>query len=299
VTATFSTGDPGVELLGLGNGHYVRTWTPRNSSESLPGGNVNVAFRASAPSIEPALTELIGTVAKDNFPAIAPGGVLNNLFPQLGAPIAPGAVIQIFGSALAAGTASGSMSNGHLSNAVGGVSVKIGGLDAPLYYTSSGQINAQVPAELLPNQQYQVIVNANGIYSKPETINTIAAQPGIAVFQDGTAIAQDVNFALINSQHPAHAGDIIVLYLSGMGATNPPVPTGSQAPSSPLALTAIQPQITIDGAPADVVFSGLSPGSIGLYQIDVRIPVGARAGDLPLVVTQNGVASNPALVPVR
>ncbi len=299
VTATFSTGDPGVELVEMGNGRYARTWTPLNSSESLPGGNVNIALRAYVPSLVPALSELVGTVTKDFFPAIAAGGVLNNLYPQVGAAIAPGAVVQIFGSALATGTGSGTMSNGRLSNVVGGVSVKIGGLDAPLYYASTGQINAQVPAELLANHQYQVIVNTNGVYSKPETINTISAQPGIAVFQDGKVIAQDVNYALINAQHPAHAGDIIVLYLSGMGATNPAVSTGSLAPASPLALTAIQPQVTIDGARADVIFAGLSPGSIGLYQIDVRVPAGVRSGDLPVIVTQGISVSNTALLPVR
>lgn len=299
VTATFSTADPGVELLGMGNGHYARTWTPLNSSESLPGGNVNVALRGYAPSLDPAFSELVGTVVKDNFPAIATGGVLNNLYPQVGAPIAPGAVVQIYGSALGTGTGSGTMSNGRLSNIVGGVSVKIGGLDAPLYYTSTGQINAQVPAELLANRQYQVIVNANGVYSKPETINTVAAQPGIAVFQDGKAIAQDLNYALINAQHPAHAGDIVVLYLSGMGATNPAVPSGSLAPTAPLASTAIQPQVTIDGAPVEVIFAGLSPGSIGLYQIDIRVPAGARTGDLPIIVTQNSSVSNTAILVVR
>jgi uncharacterized protein (TIGR03437 family) len=277
----------------------VQTWTPLNPSDSLPGGNVSVAFQAFAPPLKPAFTEVIGAVVKDSLPAIASGGVLNNLFPQVGAPLAPGTVVQMFGSSLATGTASGTVTNGHLSTAVGGVSVKIGGLDAPIFYTSAGQINLQIPSELQANRQYQVIVNNNGVYSKPEPINTTAVQPGIATFPDGKVIAQDVNYQLINAQNPAHAGDIITLYLTGMGATNPPVPTGMLAPGSPLATTSVQPQVTIDGLAAETLFSGLTPGGVGLYQINVRIPTGARTADLSLVVSQSGIASNTAIVSVR
>jgi len=299
VTATFSSGDPGLELTATGNGHYAQTWTPLNPSSSLPGGNLSIHFQAFAPPLQPASIEVIGAVVRDSLPAIASGGVLNNLSPQVGAPIAPGAVVEMFGSALAPSTGSGTVANGALSTTVGGVSVTVGGLAAPIFYTSSGQIDLQIPAELQANQQYKVIVNNNGVYSKPEAINTTPVQPGIAAFSDGTVIAQDVNFHLINAQNPAHPGDTITLYLTGMGATKPPVPTGMLAPSSPLAVTVIQPQVTIDGVAANVSFSGLTPGGVGLYQINVQIPTGARSGNLPIVVSQSGIAGNTATVSVQ
>jgi uncharacterized protein (TIGR03437 family) len=299
VSATFSNGDPGVELTATGNGHYAQTWTPLNPSSALPGGNLSVDFHAFAPPLQPTSTEVIGAVLKDSLPAIASGGVLNNLSPQVGASIAPGSVVEMFGSALAAATGSGTVTNGALSTTVGGVSVTVGGLAAPIFYTSAGQIDLQVPSELQANQQYQVIINNNGVYSRPEPINTAAAQPGIAAFSDGTVIAQDVNYQLINAQNPAHPGDIITLYLTGMGATNPPVPTGTLAPSSPPATTVIPPEVTIGGITANVTFSGLTPGGVGLYQINVQIPSGAPSGELPIVVSQNDVASNTATVAVQ
>jgi uncharacterized protein (TIGR03437 family) len=299
VTATFSNGDPGVALINMGNGHYTQTWTPQNPSDSLPGGSLSVALQGFAPPLKQAAFEVIGTVLKDSLPAIATGGVINSFISSQGLPIAPGAVVQIFGSALAGGIASGTVANGRLSTSVAGTSVKIGGLDAPIAYASPTQINLQVPAELQANREYPVIVNVNGVYSKPEPIHTIAQQPVLAAFGDGKIIAQDTNFSLINSQNPTHAGNVITLYLTGMGATNTAIPTGTLAPASPLATTAVTPQVTIDGVTADTLFSGLTPGSVGLYQINVRIPAGPRTGDLPLVVSQSGTASNTAILPVR
>ena len=299
VSATFSNGDPGIELIGVGNGHYAQTWTPQNPSNSLPGGNLSIAFQGFAPPLQPASTEVIGAVVTDSLPAIASGGVINSFISSKGLPVAPGAVVQLFGSSLAPGTASGTVANGMLSTVVEGVSITVGGLAAPIAYASAGQINLQIPAELQANRQYQVIVNNNGVYSKPEPINTTAVQPVLAAFSDGTVIAQDVNFHLINAQNPAHAGDIIMLYLTGMGATNPPVPTGMLAPGLPLAVTSIQPQVTIGGVAANVAFSGLTPGGVGLYQINVQIPAGARGAALPIVVSQSSIASNTATVPVQ
>jgi uncharacterized protein (TIGR03437 family) len=48
-----------------------------------------------------------------------------------------------------------------------------------------------------------------------------------------------------------------------------------------------------------VLFSGLTPGSIGLYQIDVVVPPNAPAGVQPLVIAQNGVWSAPANLPIQ
>jgi uncharacterized protein (TIGR03437 family) len=297
VFVTFSNGDPGLALTATGGGRYAGTWTPVNSS--LAGASTSVAFRAFAANLKPASYELIGTVNSDSVPMILPGGVVNNFFPQSGAPIAPGTAIHIFGSAFGKGTAQGTLSGGRLSTNLQGVSVKIGGIDAPLYYSSGGQINAMAPAELQPHRQHQVIVYVNGVYSKPETINVAPARPGIATFPDNKVIAQDANYNLVTAQNPAHRGDMIILYLTGMGATVPPVATGVPAPRSPLAEVMLKPQVTIDGTPAQVVFAGLSPDSVGLYQINVVIPPGAKAGDLTVVVTQNSVSANTALVPVR
>jgi uncharacterized protein (TIGR03437 family) len=211
--------------------------------------------------------------------------------------VAPGTIVQIYGSGLGP-TGASAIANGQLPTTLNGLSVSIGGFPAPLFYGSDGQINAQLPNELAPGQQYELLASVNGFYSNPITVNTTALQPGLASFADGTVIAQDTSYQLITADHPAHPGEAIILYATGMGATNPAVATGAVTPQSPLSNAVVQPQVTVGTANAKVLFAGLSPGSVGLYQIDVVIPSGIT-GNVPLVVTQNGVASNTVTVPVQ
>jgi uncharacterized protein (TIGR03437 family) len=304
VNASFSNGDPDLALEPLGQGLYAATWMPGHASSTLLNGVATVALQGFVPALPIASSELTGTVATDIAPAVSANGVLNNLNPQPGSPVAPGTVVQIYGTALwmtsSGGMAgSGSIVNGQLSSMLNGVSVSVGGIAAPLYYGSSGQINAQIPNELEAGQQYELLVNVNGLYSNAVTINTTAVQPGLASLPDGTVIAQDSSYNLITTDNPAHAGQVIILYLTGMGATNPPVSTGATSPSSPPAQVAVAPQVTVGTANAQVLFAGLSPGSVGLYQINVEIPAGVGTGNVPIVVTQGGVASNAVTVPVE
>ncbi len=260
---------------------------------------MTVTLYGVSPPLGTATASIVGTVASGTIPSISPGGVVNAFDRQAGGPLGLGTVVEIYGTAFGSGSQSGNIIGGMLLTNINGISVTVDGVAAPLYYASSGQIDAQIPLELQPNQQYQLIVSANGRLSRSETIMTVAAQPGLAANADGTVIAQDANYKLITPQSPAHAGQVVILYLTGMGATSPAVSTGQQAPSSPPAQVTQKPQVLIDGAPANVIFAGLSPGSVGLYQIDVQVPTNARSGGLPIVVLQGTATSNSATIPVQ
>ena len=88
------------------------------------------------------------------------------------------------------------------------------------------------------------------------------------------------------------------MYLVGMGPTNPSVPSGAATPNSPLSPVVNQPTVTVASQPSTVAFAGLTPGFVGLYQINFQVPTGASSGQLEVDVTQNGVAANPTLLPV-
>jgi uncharacterized protein (TIGR03437 family) len=91
----------------------------------------------------------------------------------------------------------------------------------------------------------------------------------------------------------------VEIFASGLGAvTNTPA-TGAVSSSSPLSMT-IQPSVTIGNADAMVSFSGLAPGFVGLYQVNVQVPAAAPVGGaVPVVLTIGGVGSNTVTMAVQ
>jgi uncharacterized protein (TIGR03437 family) len=119
-------------------------------------------------------------------------------------------------------------------------------------------------------------------------------------YGDHLAIAQDQSsYQLVTASNPAQPGQYIILYANGLGAVDHPPLSGEATPSQQLASTLVQPTVTIGGVAANVLFSGLTPDSIGLYQIDVQVPANAPAGMQPVVITQSGVSSQPANLPIQ
>jgi uncharacterized protein (TIGR03437 family) len=298
VVATFSNGDPPL-ALGSENstaGLYSATWTPHTT-----GPQVVVTATATAPGFAAATTRISGAVAPNVAPILNQNGTLNAfaITAEPGIPIAPGTIVQIYGSGLSSQTVAGSTIP--LLNSLGGTSVIIGGIAAPLYFVSPGQVNALVPFELTAGQTYEVIVNANGALTTPQTIQSGTVSPGIAEYPSGYAIAQHAaTFGLITDASPAMPGEYVVVYLAGMGPTTVPVVSGVASPSSPLDSTVNQPTITLNGeAVTNVYFSGLTPTLAGLYQIDLQVPADAPNGDLTLVVNQPGFPGTPVILPVH
>ena len=206
--------------------------------------------------------------------------------------------MEVYGNGLA--TAKGQTGMLPLPTSFQGTSLIVGPYQAPLYYVSSGQVNVQFAAELTPNQQYPVIAILNGALSVPVMTDISPIQLGVDANPDGTVIAQHgVGSAYITEASPAKQGEVVVIYLSGMGATNPAVTSGDPAPSTPpYAEVTAAPTVTLDGQTATVQFAGLVPGLVGLYQVNFQVPPNAGTGDQTLIVSQNGVASNATRLPV-
>jgi uncharacterized protein (TIGR03437 family) len=294
IAANFSNGDPAftLALTNPSAGIYGGTWTPRHS-----GSQVTVTAQANAPGFSTVSTQISGAVEPFTSPVLASSGTLHVFNPSPGAPLAPGTIVQIYGSELASQTMAAATLP--LPTTLGGTSVSIGGLPAPLFFASPGQVNAQIPFDLAPEQSYQVILSNNGALTMPQSIQLTPATPEVLALPSGYAIAQHVSDAsAVTDTSPARPGEYIVIYLSGMGATTLPVASGAVAPSGPLAGTLYAPSITLNSEPVPVLFSGLTPGLVGLYQIDTQIPADAQNGDLPLVVSQPGYQAKPVILPV-
>jgi uncharacterized protein (TIGR03437 family) len=84
--------------------------------------------------------------------------------------------------------------------------------------------------------------------------------------------------------------------MTGQGAVAPPIATGSPAPATPAARAVYPIAAIFDGHAAEITSAGLSSGSIGLFQVTLRVPAVAAAGFHGLSVTVNGVTSNTVLI---
>jgi uncharacterized protein (TIGR03437 family) len=297
VVATFSNGDPPLTLNpeNATSGIYSGTWTPRNAA-----GQVTINALATASNLAAATAQTVGRVTPSATPLLTQHGTLN-AFASVsvpGTPVAPGTIVAIYGSGLAAQPVAASTIP--LPASLGQTSVSIGGLPAPLYYVSPGQINAQVPFELAAGQTWQVVVNTNGAISTPNPIQLIADAPDIAQFPSGQIIAQHLDGSLILETSPAAPGEYIVFYGAGLGRTNQIVLSGTASPSSTLAKVLDTPTLTLNGAPVtNIPFAGLTPTLVGLYQVDFQVPTNAPNGDLQLVLTQSSGQSTSTVLPVH
>jgi uncharacterized protein (TIGR03437 family) len=288
VVARFSNGDPPMTLDPDDvTGIYSGTWQP-----GTPVDQANVTISALNAEFPEARATLVGNVKENKVPVLFRNGTIHNLDPKLGGLLSPGVVAQMYGSDLSAATEStGSVP---LSTNYKGTNVLVGPYEAPLYYVSPGQLVVQLPSELPPNRTYPILVSANGALTIPDEIDIVAVQPGVAAFSDSGLIAQHSNFVLVDSTNPAKRGEYLIMYLVGLGATNPPVPSGAPSPGvAPLGLPLTPATVTIDGVQAETVFSGLTPFGVGLYQINFKVPDSARLNTpLEVLVKQGPYTSN-------
>src|SRR5258708_20218744 len=122
------------------------------------------------------------------------------------------------------------------------------------------------------------------------------------VFRSGTAgpesgiatIVRMKNGELVTGSNPVHKGDVLVIYLTGLGATSPPTGTGLPGPSDPLATTVAKPQVTLGGVALGLIYSGLAPGAVGGYQFNVTVPTKnvPTGNSIPLGITPAGATTS-------
>ncbi|HYL35742.1 MAG TPA: hypothetical protein VEV17_07515 [Bryobacteraceae bacterium] len=302
VVVGFSNGDPPLSLLSLKDGNWTATWTPQNSTKSI-----TVTANASIP--EQNLTGQAqikgGFLTFDTPPVIQAGRIVNAASYAFQGPVAPGSLITIFGSKLAQGDASADTIP--LPINLAGSTVVLAGIATPLQHASDGQLTAIVPYDVAVNTDQQVIVTRGDSLSAPQPLTIAPAAPGIFT-QDGSGQGQGLIMgvdasgakSLADPAHPVMSGDAIVIYCTGLGKVDPPVPAGYPAPAAPASSTVIPVSVSVGGLDAKVSFSGLAPGSAGLYEVDAYVPADVSPGDqVPVVVTAAGLPSLPVTIAVR
>ncbi len=242
-------------------------------------------------------------------PVISNGGIVNAA--SYG-PIAAGGLVAIFGSGLASAT--GTAPGSPWPNTINNVSVTMNGTAAPLVFVSASQINAQVPWSLAGTSQIQVVVTNESGSSAPVSANLAAAAPAIFTV-DGTQAVASVAATRTYTFNPgqlsriARPGEYLRVYATGLGAVSNTPASGAAADAKltvtpTLSTVTTNPTVTIGNIPATVSFAGLAPQGVnpdyvGVYEVDVQIPLTAPAGPaIPVVITTGAVSSNTATVPI-
>ena len=217
--------------------------------------------------------------------------------------VSPGELVTLFGTAIGPATpayATTDPSTGKLATTIGGVQVLFNGTLAPMIYASSTQVSAVVPYEMAPVASPSVWIKYLGQTSNVFQLTTTTTAPGLFTQNasgSGAGAILNQDNSVNGPGNRAAKGSIVQVYLTGEGQTSPPSVTGAITNANlpppqvtPAPLLAVG--VTINGQPALYVYAGEAPGLVaGMMQLNVQIPANAPSGDLAIVVSIGGKAS--------
>jgi uncharacterized protein (TIGR03437 family) len=275
--------------------------SPRKASTVRADANGNYSFQLSNSS-----AVLLTLVRQGvNPPSPAAAGVVNAANGQPA--VAPGSLASLYGVNLA-GTTEQAASN-RLPTRLADGQLTINGFPAPQTFASPEQINFQVPFEAAPGKG--ALVYAKGaLITDPIPVTVVPFAPAIfpipavSTTQGAVLIAGTTSLAAplgsLANARPAHDEEYLSIYCTGLGAVTQPAWDGIPVASGSTPSTLELPAVTLNGVAAAVTFSGLAPEYPGLYQVNVRIPVGAPKGDaVELRLAIGEFAANIVTVAIR
>ena len=304
---------------------------PAGLSANTYTGSLSIASNAvNSPTVVPVTFQVVAAGA----PTVFYEGVVDDaVFGQDGFTVTPGDVMALFGEQLSfmAPTAG---PQPPLETTIAGSQVLVNGQPVPMYFTSYGQINFQMPVNT-PTGTALVQVATTGPTAGPVTVsntvsvNVAARAPRLLLLADGYGAIVDasqgnqyntlplpptITFPGFISQ-PASRGDVLTIYAIGLGATNPVVATGQPAPDGsagqPLAHLTSTPTVVfsqnlegllvpVSVPPSSILYAGLSPNFAGLYQVNVAIPPDCPTGLVQVSLTfPDSTASNLVNIQVQ
>lgn len=206
-------------------------------------------------------------------------------------PVAPGGLISVFGQNLSPINAT--TRTIPLPTALGESCLTVNGMPVPLIFVSEGQVNAQLPFNVVGN--VTMILRTPGGVSDNFNFSILPTAPGIfrqtieGLGDNVPTILNGRNGLLATGSNPLKRDDTITIYLTGLGRTSPPIDEGLPGPAEPLARALVEPKVLLGGHELPIIYAGLTPGQVGVYQINARVsrtvPVGMQ---IPLNIEQGG-----------
>lgn len=175
---------------------------------------------------------------------------------------------------------------------------------APIFYCDMYQVNFQVPYELDGTGEASVAIELKGARSNTLTVAVAPASPGIFIIAAGEppiGAMLDISGRLVTADNPVRPGDAVSVYSTGLGAIRPHIETGKymRAAAAELSVTTLPVGAELGGTTTcPVLYSGLAPGFVGLYQVNLMVPLETQEGSYRLSLMVDGKRSNEVLLPV-
>ena len=222
------------------------------------------------------------TSAEENGKLLAPSysaaSIVNSASNLLG-PVAPNTLVTIYGENLAYTTkaiSADDIKSGHLPTKLPGTGVQVllGGIPAGLYYVSPTQINLQIPSNMIP-EKLKLRLTLDGVAGPMVNITLTETAPALFQLNSNTVIATKADWSLITEENPGHPGDVIVLFATGLGQTEPNPQYAEIPMSAALIRQFSELRILFNGEVVEgttVYYAGIAPGFAGLYQVNMRLP---------------------------
>jgi uncharacterized protein (TIGR03437 family) len=310
-TITFKYADTG-NLMGTGKVQVFGSTTALTTQASievpsLSAGTYTIQASYSgdnvyAPSTSQTYTQMLGPSSSAAGPTINAVFTVGSYLPG----IQPGAWVSIFGWGLANVANPGvnalatEIANGVLPTVLDGISVTINGKSAFVAFISQQQVNVQAPDDTAQGP-VNVVVTNHGAASAPFTAQLQPVAPslfqlgatayGLATrYPDNAVIG---NPAVVPGTVAAKPGDILTLWCTGLGPTQPAAAAGTVVTTS--AMTASPATVTVGNMAVTVLGAATTAHAVGLYQINIQLPQSIGPGDQPVVATVNGFQSPTAV----
>ncbi len=223
--------------------------------------------------------------------------------------ISPGEVIGVSGTNI--GPTPGVISpDTTLPTTLGGVQLAVNGQAVPLYYVSANLVAGVVPYQAIPGNpaviggQVTLTLTYNGVTSSGVIVNLTSSTP--ALFTNASSVSNTTTVSAINQNgtinsttNRAAVGSYVALYASGLGSVTPSgFQAGTTTPVTPPLFNVAAPTfVSISGQAAPVSFSGLAPGLIAAYQVNIQIPAGTPSGAQPISLFNSvGLSQSPVYI---
>ncbi len=264
---------------------YVAANAANNSNSADPGDHIYTASFKLTPA------------AAGNAPAFASADPVKNGASFLPG-MSPGAWVSLFGTNLASSTRTWRVDefvDGQLPTSLDGVSVSIDGKPAAVYYISPTQINTQVPDDDATGDVEVKVTTPGGTTTTTAALARLS--PGIFMYDPDNrkyVAAQHADFSIVGREGlfsgatstPAKPGEVILLYATGFGPTNPPTPSG-RIVQQPAEIDKTNLRVLIGGRAAEVQFAGITIA--GVWQLNVKVPESLPDGDATVLAEINGL----------